>query len=139
MFHRTLVATCWQTHHRQGFEDVTYHKLCVHSFSLQLQSLMKAESAALQAHKGTLLGKVAERKADLAALQVQRASAEAECAELAARVAAQTYSKEDVVRMTADKCEPAFALGPRKGAVVESDSGKHKSRYLTKQRFVLPN
>lgn len=58
---------------------------------------------ALQAHKATLQRKVAERKADLTAKQVQRAAAEAESAELAARVAAQTYSKEDVKRMTADK------------------------------------
>ena len=56
-----------------------------------------------QAHKATLQRKVAERKADLSAKQAQRARAEAECAELAARVAAQTYSKEDVVRMTAEK------------------------------------
>ena len=58
---------------------------------------------------------MAERGAELAAKQQQRAAAEAERASLEARVAAQTFSKEDVQRMTADKCglstSPALPCG----------------------------
>ena len=57
-----------------------------------------------QAHKATLQRKVAERTAELTAKQQQRTAAEAERAALEARIAAQTFSKEDVQRMTADKC-----------------------------------
>jgi len=68
------------------------------------ESVSLMVSHARQAHKATLQRKVAERGAELAAKQQQRAAAEAERTALEVRVAAQTFSREDVQRMTADKC-----------------------------------
>ena len=70
----------------------------------------------LKAHKATLQRKVAERSAELTAKQQQRAAAEAERTALEARVAAQTFSKEDVLRMTADKCGSWARRGLTAGA-----------------------
>ena len=65
-----------------------------------------------QGHKEGLLRKAAERQADLQAKRAALGSAEADNGGMRARIAAQTISRDDVIRMNHERCVRGRAPPP---------------------------
>ena len=78
-----------------------------------------------QGHKEGLQRKAAERAADLRAKREQLAAAHADNEGMRARIAAQTISRDDVVRMNHERC--AHAPLPLQGCLTTRHPLIHRS------------
>ena len=100
---------------------------------------LKGAAPAAQAAKEGLARKIAERQADLQAKRVALAAADSDNDSMRARIAAQTISRDDVIRMNHERCArapPARLIRlNRSPAILECSAGP---KYAAAQR-VLSN